>query len=77
LTVEILTASRDGQPAASGGWLMEYLLPIFSILGLIASGIGIFQENILPVYYCTMPVIAILLVRASRNAWLLLIMESW
>jgi len=76
LVVLIMANFRGGRPTAVGGLLMEYLLPAFTILGLVASGIGIYQENILAVYYCTVPVIAILLVRASRNAWLLLIMES-
>jgi len=76
LAVQIITSFRGGQPAAVGGLLMEFMLPAFTILGLVASGIGIYREDIRAIYYCTVPVIAILLVRASRNAWLLLIMES-
>ena len=76
LAVQILSNLRGGKPAAVGGLLMEYMLPAFTILGLVASGIGIYREDIRAVYYCTVPVIAILLVRASRNAWLLLLMEN-
>ena len=76
LFVQIQTTFRSGQAKAGGGLVMEYLLPAFSILGLVASGIGIYREAVRAIYYCTVPVIAILLVQASRNAWRLLIMES-
>jgi hypothetical protein len=76
LAVQVMKHFRGGQPMATGGWLMEYLLPAFTIAGLAASGIGIYLEKPWSLYYCTVPVIAILLVRASSNAWLLLIMEN-
>jgi hypothetical protein len=76
LVIQIMANFRNGQSKTTGGVLMEYLLPAFTILGLVASGIGIYREDIRAIYYCTVPVIAILLTRASRNAWLLLIMEN-
>ena len=76
LARQIRANLRDGQPAAAGGLWMEYMLPAFTIPGLAAAGAGIYREQILTVYYCIVPVIAILPWRASRNAWRRLIMEG-
>ena len=56
--------------------LREYMLPIFTTVGLLIAGIKIYQNDILGVYYFVVPVIATLITRASWNAWLLLIMEK-
>jgi len=56
--------------------LREYMLPILTTLGLLIASIEIHRNNILGVYYFVVPVIATLIIRASWNAWLLLIMEK-
>jgi hypothetical protein len=76
LLAQIISSARGGQKPAAMDLVREYLLPVLTVLGLVVAGIGIFQENILAVYYFIVPVIATLLLRASWNAWLLLIMES-
>jgi len=76
LATQIISAFRGDEKFTPRDLIHEYSLPLLSILGLAAAGVGIYQGNILAVYYFIVPVIASLLFRASRNAWLLLIMEG-
>jgi hypothetical protein len=57
-------------------FVYEHLLPGLAVLGLVIAGFEIFHENIPAVYYVNVPVPATLMMRASWNAWRLLIMEG-
>ena len=56
------------------GLLVEYALPLASCLGLLATSVAIFRDHWIALYWLV-PVLAILLVTASWNAWALLLLE--
>ena len=65
---------RDRKPADLVV-VREYLLPGVGVIGIFAAAIGINFYGVIAVYYFVVPVIAVMLLRASWNAWLLLMLE--
>jgi len=54
----------------------EYMLPALAVIGILIAGAGIYRQELAAIYWFVVPVLAILLLRASWNAWLLLVLEQ-
>ncbi len=55
--------------------LLEYAFPLFSCVGLLATGTALYRQHWGALYWLV-PVVAVLLVTASWNAWSLLLLEK-
>jgi len=75
MTLQIIHAIKSEHKPANLVVVREYLLPSLSVVGIFCASCGIYYYGILTVYYCVVPVIAVMLTRASWNAWLLMLLE--
>lgn len=72
--IRALARAIKEQASTWGGW-REQIFSVLSWLGLIVAGVEIYRGQILATFILV-PVISLLLVNASMNAWALLIMEK-
>jgi hypothetical protein len=75
MTTQIIHAMKHELKPANSAAVREYLLPVLSVIGIFGAAAGIYFNGIIAVYYFVVPVIAVMLTRASWNAWLLLVLE--
>lgn len=76
MTTQIIHAIKPGHKSTKMAMVREYLLPVLSVIGIFGAAIGIYFHGVIAVYEFVVPVIAVMLTRASWNAWLLLLIES-
>jgi hypothetical protein len=75
MSLQIIHAMKHEHKPGNMAAVREYVLPVLSVIGIIGAAIGIYFYGIIAVYYFVVPVIAVMLTRASWNAWLLLVLE--
>jgi hypothetical protein len=75
MTLQIIHAMKREHKPANMVVVREYLLPGLGVIGIFGAAIGINFYGVIAVYYFVVPVIAVMLTRASWNAWLLMLLE--
>jgi len=75
LVLQFLSQAKHERKPTAPTWVREYMLPVLTVIGLLIAGAGIYEEELAAINWFVVPVIGSLLLRASWNAWLLLILE--